>query len=492
MTIPRPEHPRPQFVRDTWMNLNGTWDFLFDFGNSGRDRALWKDENLDEAIKASPMPTKITVPFCPESRLSGIGYTDWIPAVWYRRSFRLEEEQTAGRTLLHFGAVDYHSVVWINGTKAGEHKGGYSSFTFDITGLVRAGDNTVVVYAEDNNRSGIQPYGKQSTLYQSHACSYTRTTGIWQTVWLEFTPVNAIAYAKLTPVVSSHTLLIDAETTGGTAVTAEAFYDGRPVGKASAAVTWNRAHLELSLKELHLWDACMPELYDLTLTLDGEDTVKSYFGMRSVELKKNGLWLNGRPVFMRTVLDQGFNPEGIYTAPDDDFLRRDIELMLGLGFNGARLHQRVFEERTLYWADKLGYLVWEEYADDFDLSTAAAIEWFLPEWMETVQRDFNHPALIGWCPLNETYHCMTLDADTHRIFYRVTKAMDPTRPVIDASGGMHYDTDMFDVHDYEQDPEKLRAYLAPMADDPRAFHCPIERYLGPAPRRPIEYRGQPY
>ena len=199
MTIPRPEHPRPQFVRDTWTNLNGTWDFLFDFGNSGLDRELWQDDCLTEAMKKSPMPTSITVPFCPESRLSGIGYTDWIAAVWYRRTFRLTEAETAGRVLLHFGAVDYHSIVWINGKKAGEHKGGYSSFSFDITDSVKPGENTVVVYAEDDNRSGKQPIGKQSTKYQSHACSYTRTTGIWQTVWLEFTPKNAITYAKITP-----------------------------------------------------------------------------------------------------------------------------------------------------------------------------------------------------------------------------------------------------------------------------------------------------
>lgn len=487
MTIPRPEHPRPQFVRDTWMNLNGTWDFLFDFGNSGRDRELWKDENLDAAMKSSPMPVKITVPFCPESRLSGIGYTDWIAAVWYRRSFRLEPEQTAGRTLLHFGAVDYHAVVWINGKKAGEHKGGYSSFRFDISALITPGENTIVVYAEDDNRSGVQPCGKQSTLYQSHACSYTRTTGIWQTVWLEFTPADAIDYAKLTPLVSARSLLIDAETTGGKTVTAEAFYDGRPVGKISGAVAGNRAHLELPLNELHLWDAGLPELYDLTLTLDGGDTVKSYFGMRTVELKKNGIWLNGRPLFMRTVLDQGFNPEGIYTAPDDDFLRRDIELSMDLGMNGARLHQRVFEERTLYWADRLGYLVWGEYADGHALNDAGGIASFLPEWMETVRRDYSHPSIIGWCPENESYWAHDVNPICQQVYYAVTKEMDPTRPVIDSSGGIHFVTDMYDIHDYEQDPAKLKASLDKMLADPDYVHNPIHQEQ----LRQNIFKGQP-
>ena len=487
MNIPRPEHPRPQFVRDTWMNLNGTWDFLFDFGNSGRDRGLWKDENFDAAREESRFPVTITVPFCPESRLSGIGYTDWIAAVWYRRTFALDGAQTAGRVLLHFGAVDYHCAVWINGQKAGEHTGGYSSFTFDITALVKPGENTVTLWAEDNNRSGTQPYGKQSMRYQSYGCSYTRTTGIWQTVWLEFTPAEAISRVKLTPLVANRALLIDAEVTGGKTVTAEAFYAGRPVGRASADVTGGRAHLDLALSELHLWDVGVPELYDLVLTLDGGDVLKSYFGMRSVEVKKDGFYLNGRPVFLRTVLDQGFNPEGVYTAPDDDFLRRDIELSMDLGMNGARLHQRVFEERTLYWADRLGYLVWGEYADGHRLNDAGGIASFLPEWMETVRRDYSHPSIIGWCPENESYWAHDVDPICQRVYYAVTKEMDPTRPCIDSSGGVHYVTDMYDIHDYEQDPARFKASFDKMLDDPGYVHNPIHQEQ----LRQNVYEGQP-
>ncbi len=487
MSIPRPEHPRPQFVRDSWLNLNGAWDFLFDFGNSGMDRELWKDGNFTESMARSPMPTAITVPFCPESRLSGIGCTDWIAAVWYRKRFSLSEERTAGRILLHFGAVDYHAVVWLNGRKAGDHRGGYSSFTLDITDFAVQGENTVVVYAEDNNRSGKQPCGKQSTRYQSYGCSYTRTTGIWQTVWLEFTPKDAISYAKYTPLVPSHSLLVDAELTGGSVLTAEAFYAGRPVGKASAKAVGNRVHLELRLAELHLWDVGAPELYDLVLTLDGGDAVKSYFGMRSVELDKTGLLLNGRPVFMRMVLDQGFNPEGVYTAPDDDYLRRDIELSMDLGMNGARLHQRVFEERTLYWADRLGYLVWGEYADGHELNSAEGIASFLPEWMETVRRDYSHPSIIGWCPENESYWAHDVNPVCQLAYYDVTKEMDPWRPVIDASGGVHFRTDLFDIHDYEQDPVRLKASLDKMLDDPMYVHNPIHQEQ----LRLHVYEGQP-
>jgi beta-galactosidase/beta-glucuronidase len=210
MSIPRPEHPRPQFVRDSWMNLNGEWDFLFDFGNSGRERDLY-----DPEVFLRQQTRKITVPFCPESRLSGIGYTDWMAAVWYHRAFDLTEEQLGGRVILHFGAVDYHSVVYLNGRQAGEHTGGYSSFSFDVTDFVREGENRIVVYAEDDNRSGRQPVGKQCERYHSYACSYTRTTGIWQTVWLEFVPSEYIRYAKITPFPDDGRAVIDAETEGG-------------------------------------------------------------------------------------------------------------------------------------------------------------------------------------------------------------------------------------------------------------------------------------
>jgi len=482
MTIPRPEHPRPQFVRDSWMNLNGEWDFLFDFGNSGRQRSLWKSE---EFLKGDTR--KITVPFCPESRLSGIGYTDWIAAVWYRRTFTLTKEQLDGRVILHFGAVDYHSVIYVNEYKVGEHTGGYSSFEIDITNAAKEGENLIIVYAEDDNRSEKQPYGKQSLRYQSYGCSYTRTTGIWQTVWLEFVPKNYIKYAKITPFVDDHRAVVDLETVGGASVTAVAYYDGKKVGEASAAVVYGNASIVLPLSELHLWDLGKGNLYDLTLTLDTGDTVQSYFGMRKVELKKDGLWINNRPVFMRTVLDQGFNPEGIYTGPTDEFLKHDIELTMDLGFNGGRLHQRVFEERTLYWADKLGYIVWGEYANGSLLNDARGIGYFLPEWMEVVRRDYSHPSIIGWCPENESYWRKDNDPICQTVCYDVTKQMDPYRPVIDASGGVHWKTDMFDIHEYDQNPESLRKKLEPMLTDPMFCHNPIHQEQ----LKKHVYRGEP-
>lgn len=493
-TMVRAEYPRPQWQRSEWMCLNGSWEFAFDFGNSGRGRGM---------VGNGEYPHTILVPFCPESRLSGIGYVDFMQAVWYRRTLTVNKPE-GKRALLHFGAVDYECEVWLNGISCGGHKGGYTSFTLDVTDALRDGENVLVVNAQDDFRNKIQPFGKQKA-FDHQMCAYTRTTGIYQTVWMEFVPEKYLSYAKMTPNAADGILNAEIHAVGtesGDRVRLTAYYDGREVGTVTASFAGTMAVTSLKAEEIHLWEAGAPELYDLKLELISgdvtEDTVESYFALRDISLTNRELRINGKPVFMRLVLDQGFNPEGIYTAPSDEFLKRDIELAMELGFNGARLHQRAFEERTLYWADKLGYLVWDEFATCFNLDTAhglscaEGIQVFLPEWLELMQRDFNHPSLIGWAPFCESYHEMILDPNSHRVLYQMTKAYDPTRPVIDASGGMHYDTDMFDVHDYEQNPEVFRSYFEPMKEDETAFHCPIGRYVGNAPRRPIAYKGQPY
>ena len=482
-SIPRSEHPRPQFVRENWMNLNGQWEFQFDFGNSGMARKLYLNKNFAHGQIGS-----ITVPFCPESRLSGVGHTDFIPALWYRRSVLLTQEQLAGRVLLHFGAVDYHAAVWVNEQPAGEHRGGYTPFTLDITELVREGENTVTVYAEDDNRGGKQPYGKQCPRYESSACDYTRTTGIWQTVWLEFVPENYIRYARMTPMMEQSAVLVECETSGGTQLRAQAYYEGKLMGEAAATVCSGRASMILPLSQVHLWEVGDGKLYDLVLTLDGTDVLDSYFGMRVVEVKKDGLYLNGKPLFMRTVLDQGFYPDGIYTAPTDDDLRRDIELAMDLGFNGARFHQKIFEERSLYWADKLGYIVWGESA----MLSPAPMELkqlhnFLPDWLEAIRRDYSHPCIIGWCPDNEVYWTEKLEPELQKMYYRITKTLDPTRPCIDSSGGPHFESDFYDVHDYSQSPEVLQQRLAAL-EDPDGVHNPI--YSKHCQKS--VYSGQPY
>ena len=447
-SIPRPEYPRPQFVRDAWLNLNGEWEFEVDAGKSGRARSLTSGKTLAE---------KIIVPFCPESALSGLGHKDFMESVWYRRTVTLPEgwQQPGRRTLLHFGACDYRTEVWVNGQSAGTHRGGYVAFSFDITALLAAAENEIVVCAEDFLRSGNQPGGKQSTRYASYGCSYTRTTGIWQTVWLENVPEAYLVETKCTPDIEAGVLNIEAicANAHGFTLRAEARWAGKPVGAASATVTGKGARLCLKLEELHLWSIEDPALYDLEFTLN-EDHVMSYFGMRSIVYEGGRLLLNGRTVFQRLVLDQGFYPDGIYTAPSDAALEADIRMSMAMGFNGARLHQKVFEPRFLYHCDRLGYLVWGEHGNwGLDISRVEAYKGFLPEWLEILRRDYNHPAIIGWCPLNETQGDQ--DDDFVRALAAETRAFDASRPFIDASGWTHVDgvSDLIDLHDYEQNPE---------------------------------------
>ncbi|MBQ7545758.1 MAG: beta-galactosidase [Clostridia bacterium] len=462
MTIPRPEYPNPQFERADWINLNGTWAFETDPGRSGEARKVYAAEKL---------AGEILVPFCPESKLSGVGHTDFMPAVWYRRTVEIPADKLAGRVFLHFGAVDYRAVVYVNGACVGEHKGGYVHFSFDVTGHVHAGENVIAVYAEDDARDGLIPSGKQCFAYASQGCHYTRTTGIWQTVWLEFTPKAYIKSVKLYPDAANGSVQFTAEVCGAGTFRAEAFFDGTPVGSAQSVSSGETVCGTIALSQVHLWDVGQGNLYDLTLRF-GDDTVKSYFGLRSVGLDDKRFLLNGRSVFMRLVLDQGFYPDGIYTARDEDALVRDIELSLAAGFNGARLHEKVFEPRFLYHCDRMGYLVWGEYPNwGLDYSDPRAAAAVIPEWLEAVGRDFNHPAIIGWCPFNETwdYDGRIQWNELLRMVYRVTKAVDPTRPCIDTSGNFHVETDIYDTHDYEQSVDVFTARYQKLTDENELF-----------------------
>jgi beta-galactosidase/beta-glucuronidase len=485
-TIPRPEYPRPQMVREKWINLNGEWQFEMDFGKSGKERKLYE---------AGSFSKRILVPYCPESKLSGIEYKDFMPAVWYKREFLLPESWKDQKVLLHFGAVDYEAEVWVNGHSAGTHRGGYSSFSFDITGLLKDGGNSIVICAQDDNRSGLQPRGKQSASYYSQGCDYTRTTGVWQTVWLECVPQTCISSFKLVPDPDNCCLHISATLEGDTAgkqLEAIAAFNGTPVGKSSAFVSGKTVSFSLPLSELHLWEPGSPKLYDLKLLLKHSsavsDSVNSYFGMRTVILSGNAILINHKPVFQRLVLDQGFYPDGIYTAPGDEDLRKDIEISMGLGFNGARLHQKIFEPRFLYWADHMGYLVWGEHGNwGLDITNPHGLEAFLPEWLEALERDFNHPSIVGWCPFNETWDDgktgARQDNEVLRQVYQVTRTLDKTRPVIDTSGNFHVVTDIYDIHDYEQDPAIFASHYEPMKQGGAVYETFPQRQ---------SYGGQPY
>lgn len=478
MNIPRPEHPEPMFERLDWENLNGTWEFEIDKSASGAERKFYEREKLDGTI---------TVPFCPESKLSGIGETDFLNSVWYKRNIEIKNKDK--RIILHIGACDYLTTVYINGKAAGTHKGGYTPIIIDITNFVEVGDNALVVHALDDMHMS-KPLGKQSTKYYSEGCSYTRTTGIWQTVWLEYVPESHIKSVKYYPDAKNGKLHIIAKVCGNGTFSAEALFDGKTVGKALAENHGDVAEVTIELSEKHLWEVGNGNLYDLNLTF-GEDKVKSYFGLRDCYLDGYKFMINGKSVFQRTVLDQGFYPDGIYTAPTEENMINDIKLSLDAGFNGARLHEKVFEPRFLYHCDKMGYLVWGEYANwGLDHTIYESLPMMLHEWEETVERDFNHPSVIGWCPYNETWDQngrRQIDEVIETV-YRMTKAMDPTRPCIDTSGNFHTVTDIYDFHDYDQNTANFKERLDKLMTEGEVYDT--LKVTGMKKER-VQYNGEP-
>ncbi len=486
--IYRTEHPQPQFERDHWRRLNGEWEFDMDYPASGVERGLFKADAVYHK--------HINVPFCLESDLSGIGEKDFITSVWYRRRITVNADDLSGHVLLHIGAADYRTTVYVNEQQVGVHTGGYVSFAFDITEHVTAGDNTIVIHCADDTRDKFVPCGKQSLRHASFGCYYTRTTGIWQSVWLEYVPAAYIDRVRYTTDSDNGVITINANLIGAGTLTAAATFDGKPVGTASCHSTGGNATLSVKLDEIHLWEVGKGGLYDLTLTY-GEDTVRSYCGLRTVTVDGNCVRINGRSVFQRLVLDQGYYPDGIYTAPTEEQLLGDIQCALALGFNGARLHQKVFEPRYLYHCDRLGFLVWGEYPSyGLDHTYPEGIYGILPEWLEVVQRDINHPSIITWCPFNESWdkNGRQQHDDLFRMLYHATKAVDPTRPCIDTSGNFHVITDIYDIHDYEQDPTVFASHYDCMSTthDCGDFHSAFkqrQKYDGKMPFCVSEYGG---
>ena len=477
MQIPRSEYPRPQFVRADWLCLNGAWEFEIDSGDSGLERGL----------VSRPLNGQITVPFCPESTLSGVGNTDFLHAVWYRRVVMIPQAWAGRQVLLHFQAVDYDATVWANGVEVARHRGGFTPFTANLGPLAKPGEQvTLVVRARDPHRR-LMPLGKQSPDYANAACLYTRTTGIWQTVWMEPVPQASLRRPKVTPDLGNGRFGISQALAGNrTGMRLRATLRD-PAGVVSTATApadsdfTPTMDLIVPADRWRLWSIEDPFLYDIDLELINAadeivDRATTYAGLRSVSIDGQAVRLNGKAVFQRLVLDQGYYPDGIMTAPTDEALKRDIELSMAAGFNGARLHQKVFEERFLYHADRLGYLVWGEFADwgcnvggpDTDNQQQSAT--FVTQWLEALERDYSHPCIVGWCPLNETqqrlHDRITVLDDVMRAMFLAAKAMDPTRPVLDTSGYSHRvsETDIYDAHDYEQDPAKFAANHAALAD----------------------------
>ncbi len=453
---PRSEYPRPQFERAEWQNLNGTWTYTFDFGRSGDERKYPESTGFDG---------NIVVPFCPESKLSGVEYLDFINSMWYQRELNIPSSWAGKNIFLNFGAVDYEATIFIDGQKVSTHYGTGSSFAVDITDYVTAGSKAnLVVKVVDNLREMHQPGGKQSRRFYSHDCDYTRTTGIWQTVWMEPIDKQGLKSVFATPDIDEEVLIVRPEfytESNENSLTVQV-YDGKKLVATKTVKATNESVAVLPIRSPKLWTPETPFLYDVKYTVKDKsgkviDEISSYAGMRKVHCEGGYLYLNNKPYYQRLVLDQGFYPTGIWTAPSDEDLKNDIVLSKNCGFNGARLHQKVFEERFFYWADKLGYVVWAEQASwGLNENNDLAARIFLSEWVEELLRDRNHPSIVIWTPFNETWGAH--DGVYPRLvkdLYALIHAIDPTRPVNDASGGTHVKTDIWSVHDYTREPDGL-------------------------------------
>lgn len=485
---PRPEYPRPQFERSEWVNLNGTWSYSFDFGRTGAQKG-WS--------KATSFDGKITVPFCPESSLSGVKHTDFINSIWYQRTLNIPAAWDGKQVMLNFGAVDYEAHVFIDGQLVRLHNGTGSSFSCDITKYVQPGhSHNLVVQVNDNLRDGKQPGGKQCFDLNSGGCMYTRVTGIWQTVWMEAVDKEGLKSVFATPDIDQKQLVIRpqfyAENAANKLVVT--LYDGNKAVAKTSVTCGDNSVVVLPVKNMKLWSPESPFLYGLKYQVvkNGKviDEVNSYAGMRKVHLAGGYFYLNNKPYYQRLVLDQGYYPDGIWTAPTDEALKKDIEMSKAVGFNGARLHQKSFEERYYYWADKLGYLTWGESASwGLNVNNEEACRNFISEWAELVERDRNHPSLVTWTPLNETWSANNSGVYTRFVqnLYDMTKALDGTRPVNDASGDSHIKTDIWSVHNYERQPDKIiKDFTFEHGKEPyRNMRGDNWRWLA-------KYEGQPY
>lgn len=452
----RPEFPRPDFVRNEWSPLNGTWQFSFD------------QPVFDRSI---------TVPFCYQSTMSTIGETEDHEVVWYRREFLVEAERLTGkRLLLKFGAVDSEASVWINGVYAGGHTGGYTSFELDITELVKEGSNEVTVKAVDDTNSD-KPRGKQTWTGEKFGCWYTPVTGIWQSVWLEYAGACYLKRVKATPQLSDLTALCEVFVSCDEEVEAEvtAYLENGNVFLCRQTIPCHHGYGKLSLAfpdydirrgEL-LWTPEEPNLITLIVKITGKDgcadEVAAYFGMRSIEWENGIISLNGSPYYQRLVLDQGYWPESILTPPSDEAIQEDIRLTKAMGFNGARKHQKIEDPRYYYWADKMGLLVWGELPSAYEFNDNA-MEASSRELMEFVKRDYNHPCIVTWVPVNESWGVRSIRGNLQqqnycRMLTYLLKAMDPVR-LVSANDGWEQvsDTDICALHDYALFPQTEKKY----------------------------------
>ncbi len=462
-------HPCPQLARPNWIDLRGSWGFAYDDTHSGLDERWQQRQDV--------FTHTIQVPFPPESPASGIHETGFHPTVWYRRTFQAPHELPAKRLLLHCGAIDYRAHVWVNGHLVATHEGGQTPFCADITNALSSnGEQVLVIRAEDLPLDLAQPRGKQDWQEQPHNIWYHRTTGIWQPLWLESVATTHITSVRWTPDLDHNLLNVAIKLSQASEQPLRLRLKLNLHGSVLAEDVYQLAGMELQRsvsinqtgiirKEDLLWSPSHPNLIDAELTILEDDTVidevKSYAGFRSVGIANGRFLLNGSPYYLRMALEQGYWPQSHLAAPDDEALCREVELAKELGFNGVRIHQKAEDPRFLYWCDRLGLLVWGEMANAY-LYSQEAVTRLAHEWLDILERDYNHPCIVTWVPLNESWGVPAIARDAAQrhytqALYHLTKALDPTRPVIDNDGWEHSSTDILSVHDYAFEGDTLRA-----------------------------------
>lgn len=465
MVCYKKDYPRPQFVREHWENLNGLWDFAFD------------DERIGEKEKwfcDFPVGREIVVPYSYETKLSTVEEEQAHEVVWYHRTLHsTKEELFENDRLLHFEGSDFHTRVWVNGQFAGEHKGGYARFSFDISNLLKDGENELTVKVIDSMNQE-QPRGKQRWKKDNYGCWYIQTTGIWKTVWTELVPKCHIEHIKMTPVYKADSLDVEIDLDGDISedklVEISVTYKETFINKVLLSTAQKHLVTRINLFSkhdsifgIHYWSPENPDLYDISFRILSNsrilDKVDSYFGMREIRIEGANILLNEAPLYQRLILDQGYWEDSHLTPPSEDAIIEDIEKILALGYNGLRKHQKTEDERFLYWCDVKGVLVWSEFPSTYRFTDNAA-ELIMKEWMEIVKQNYNHPSIITWTPVNESWGVgqigteITQQKFTQAIYY-ITKTFDPFRPVIVNDGWEHTISDIITLHDYEESGQRF-------------------------------------
>jgi Beta-galactosidase/beta-glucuronidase len=507
MTILRNEYPRPDFVRQDWLNLNSEWLFGFDDRNCGLTE--------DWIHKPQQFAKKIMVPFPFQSKLSGIGDPSSHPVIWYRRSFEIPSGWAGKRIQLNFGAVDYASSVWVNGMLVGTNEGGYVPFSFDITDYLIQGENQLVLRVLDDENPN-HPRGKQSAKQENWGCWYTRVSGIWQSVWLEPVANNYLKAVKLLPDLDREEVVIKFQLSNyseNTKVCFRVTFKDKLVTEAETSINKEFSYFadivplsehlfKLTISDIQLWSPETPDLYDLKIQVKDSgqvvDEVRTYFGMRKISIDKGRICLNNKPYFLRMVLDQGIWEDGIYTPQSIEEIKKDVEMTKAFGFNGARKHQKIEDPYYYYFCDKLGLLVWSELPSCYCFDPTM-IHSSMSEWQRAISRNYSHPCIMAWVPVNESWGVNQLsnpgNSDLYQqvvsyleTIYHLTRSLDGSRLVISNDGWQHAVTDVLTIHDYSQDAEELAQHYCCFKEDRHATSF--------LPGLPIllpryEYQGQP-